>query len=327
VTTRAHVFRISLLTAAVLGASAGDRPAAAQEAADAEREAFKDALKSFDEKNYEEAIARFSKVLASTSSPNARLFIARSLRELGRLPEAHDEMSRTLRDATAMAETEAKYIKTRDAAAAELAELTPRVARVTVAVADPPAGLAVTLGERTLEEGLLGKPMALAPGEVVVRAEAPGHDPFEKRLRIGAGGSETIAIALRKSGEAGDKPDRPEDKPDEAGGGIPALFGTGIALAVVGVGGFVTFATAGTLSNQKYDEVFEACGGTRCTDPALANDIDEGRTLDLVANIGLGAGIAGVAAGVSMILAGWDWSGATASAGPGGAWLGWRTAF
>ena len=47
-----------------------------------------------------------------------------------------------------------------------------------------------------------------------------------------------------------------------------------------------------------------AYGGTRCTDPAYQSQINAGKTLDPVANIGLGAGLAGLAAGTLMIVFG-----------------------
>ncbi len=60
---------------------------------------------------------------------------------------------------------------------------------------------------------------------------------------------------------------------------------------------------AGTPAS-KYNTVSTACGGTHCTDPAYQSQINAGKTLDTVANIGLGAGLAGLAAGTLMIVFG-----------------------
>ncbi|RLB62534.1 MAG: hypothetical protein DRI90_08845, partial [Deltaproteobacteria bacterium] len=79
----------------------------------------------------------FQRALEATGSPNARIYVARRLRELGRLPEAYEEMSTTWQDAMAMAKTEDRYVATRDAAAAELVMLEQQVGKVIVL--PPPA--------------------------------------------------------------------------------------------------------------------------------------------------------------------------------------------
>src|SRR5689334_2876510 len=97
--------------------------AAAQTAAVAAdtREQFAAAQKLFEAKDFTGALPKFKELVDATGSPNARLYVARCLRELGRTAEAYDEMATTVRDATQRAEAETKYAPTRDAAAAEMA--------------------------------------------------------------------------------------------------------------------------------------------------------------------------------------------------------------
>ena len=48
-----------------------------------------------------------------------------------------------------------------------------------------------------------------------------------------------------------------------------------------------------------FKEIEQECGGQRCTNPAINDRIDEGRTMDIVANFGLGLGVLGfVIAGI-----------------------------
>ncbi|HLM73202.1 MAG TPA: tetratricopeptide repeat protein, partial [Polyangiaceae bacterium] len=71
----------------------------------------------------------------------------------------------------------------------------------------------------------------------------------------------------------------------------------------VGVAGFATFGVAGLMAESKYDTLKDECRG-RCTDPKYASVVDMGKALDAAANIGLAAGIAGLAGGAALILVG-----------------------
>src|SRR5215470_14218306 len=70
---------------------------------------FKQAQKKFEKKEYEAALELARAALEITGSPNARLYVARSLRELGHLDEAYDEMQRTHREALEAAKKDPKY--------------------------------------------------------------------------------------------------------------------------------------------------------------------------------------------------------------------------
>jgi hypothetical protein len=82
------------------------------------------------------------------------------------------------------------------------------------------------------------------------------------------------------------------------------------------------------MANSKYKSVYDACGGVRCENPANADEISAGRTLDTVANIGLGVGIAGAVGGAAMVIFGGPVDApVTVGASPGGAWLTYRGRF
>src|SRR5688500_517595 len=67
-------------------------------------EAFKAAQSKYEDKDYAGALEAAKKAVELSGSPNARLYVARSLRELGRIPEAHAEMERTLKEARDLAD-------------------------------------------------------------------------------------------------------------------------------------------------------------------------------------------------------------------------------
>jgi hypothetical protein len=74
-----------------------------------------------------------------------------------------------------------------------------------------------------------------------------------------------------------------------------------IASTAVGVVGFAGFAAFGLLSKNRFNQLEADCAAGVCP-PASQNDIDQGRTYQLLANVGLGVGIAGVATGAVLLI-------------------------
>lgn len=255
---------------------------------------YAEALKRFEAGEHERALALFREVVDATGSPNARLYVARALRELARLPEAYDEMRKTVEDATRRAEVEAKYVPTRDAAAAEVALLERKIARITVALADAPPGTVVRVNGAVLPAARLGEPVAVPVGRVQVTAEAPGKKLVERSLELAGGASKAIALDFAEVPvPAG---------PEAARGGEVRVAGFVVGgLGVVGLG---VGAALGGVAASRFDEVKAACGGQRCTDPAFTAPIDEGRSLQTGANVSLVAGGALALAGLGMIVFG-----------------------
>jgi hypothetical protein len=286
------------LTAAALVATA-------QTPAQAKR--FAAAQSLYDQGSFVSAMEEFKSLATETGSPNAEVYAARCLRELGRLPEAYEAMTLALRHATTKAEAEPKYASTRNAAAAELALLEPKVGKLLVAVANPPAGLKVTVNGAPLAPEKLGVAVPAATGEVVVRFVAPGRTDVERRVTLRGGEPTTLTVALDAAPAAAPGPPPPKDAPPpepaaptRGGGGRIA----GFVVIGVGVAGMATFAGAGVTANSHFSSINAACGGKRCTDPSFASQIDGGKKLDLAADVGLGVGIAGLVAGGLLVALG-----------------------
>jgi hypothetical protein len=292
-----------LLGLAVTAAAPG---AYAQTAAQAKR--FGAAQKLYDDGAYTPAYEEFKALAAETGSPNAELYVARCLRELGRLPEAYEAMVFALRDATTKAEADPKYGQTRNAAAADLALLEPKIGKLVVAVPSPPAGLEVTLNGAPMPLAKLGVPVPVTTGFVVVHLHAPGRTDVERRVTLKGGETQTLAVALEadpaQAPPAGiTPPPAPVPPPgsDARGGGARVA---GFVTLGLGAAGMVTFAVAGSMANSRYSTIQAACGGKRCTDPSFASQIDGGKRLDLIADVGLGVGIAGLVGGTLLVVFG-----------------------
>jgi hypothetical protein len=299
-------------------------------------ENFKKAQSRFEDKDYAGALDAAKKAVELSGSPNARLYVARSLRELGRLAEAHFEMERTLKEARDLAaDKDAKYEATRDAAAAELALLDQKVGKIIVALVDAPDKTGVTLNGKPLEASRLGKPVAVEPGDLLIRAQPPGGAVVEKKVTLAAGQTETVSLVLGEKAGTGEPEVAPtptvvpkEEPPKTKGGGLRTI---GFITAGVGVLGIGVFAVAGSMSNSKFNEVESDCGGERCSDPKYADTIDSGKRLETIANVGLIVGGVGLLAGGAMILFGGPSSEKTGAASldvrPGRFTLGYARSF
>ncbi len=168
-------------------------PAFAQQA-DAKAE-FDAGQKLFDGGRQADALPHFRAAFASSKSPDARLMVARCLVALGKTAEAYEEMATTTREATTRAETDPKYVRTRDSAAAEMAVLERRVGKLVVALADPGVGATVTLDGAPLGPERLGVPVAVQPGKLTIEATHAGDTPVRREVTIGAGETGTSVLA------------------------------------------------------------------------------------------------------------------------------------
>lgn len=281
------LFRIVLLALAVIVSPVVGH---AQSAA----EQFGEALAEFDAGNFEKALPLFEGAFEGTQSPNARLYVARCLAKLDRTLDAYNAMKATLELAREKAESDDKYAKTRDAAAAELALLEPKVGKIIVAFDEAYPDAIILLDGEEVPDAEQGVPIPVVPGDVQVTARAPGKAEFTETVEVSGGSTKALAIVLDDA--------IVQDADDGPGLGTVRILG--IAVAGLGVGGMVAFAVTGSMASSKFSEVEEACGNTRCTDLAFADDIDSGKSLQTIANVSLGVGLALMAGGAAMIVFG-----------------------
>jgi hypothetical protein len=303
-------------------APAAQAPGAEDDAKEkaAAQQTFDAAQRLYDERKFEQALDLFRQAYAITKSPNAHLMIGNCLNALGRSAEAYDTMAATMREAAKRAETEAKYAAARDSAAQQLAVLEPRIGKVVVVLTDAGASASVTLNGAPLAADRLGLPIAVEPGNVVVEAtSAEGGKRVRREIAVGAGEAKTVQVSFREPENNNKGQVGPVAPPEDEGASRSGVVRTaGFAVAGVGVAGMVVFGVAGMMVRGKLSTLDEECGGTRCTDPKYVDVIDSGKTLALVTNIGLGVGIAGLAAGGVMIAIGGPRGASSGSKPPAG---------
>lgn len=294
---------VALLAALVVAPTAAAQKMSPGEA----RTVFKEAQELYQANRCADALPKFEKLAQATESPNAQLYVARCLRKLDRLPESYEAFSSAIRIADAKAKEDERYAETRSAAAAERAALESKVARIVIAVADPPEGLRVRLGTLELESARIGEPVAVQPGSVEVRASAPGHKDFTRTLEVAGGSSSTVAVSLEAGTKGGaaavdtsTEPNTDATADDGASAGPPVL--AYVALGV-GAAGLATFGVAGYLADQRFKSLEDDCKGGPCPEDKR-DDIDGGRQLDTIANVGLVVGGVGLATGAALLLFG-----------------------
>ncbi len=266
---------------------------------------FAEAVELFTAKKHQEALPLFRQAHEASGSPNARIYIARCLLELGKVPEAYEEMKATVEDATAKAETQEKYVPTRDSAAAELALLERRVGKLIVAITEPPAGTVVQVNGSELDVARFGLPMAVEPGMVTVSVRAPGKESVDREVEVPAGQTRSLALTLQEEGN-GDDSDAPPVGPDttgEAGTSGGGFRIAGFVVAGLGLAGVGVFAVTASMAKSEFDELDEECGGVTCP-VSEQGRVDDGRSLATVANISLIAGSALLVGGVAMVIFG-----------------------
>ncbi len=288
------------------GTAAFPEAARADEAAEAAK-AFDQGRKLWEAKDPAGALPHFQKAVAQSGSPNARLYVARCLRDTGKLAEAYDEMARTVRDATKLAEGDQRYAQTRDTAAAELALLEPKVGKLVITLDSTLAGATITVDGKPVDPALLGKPFTVPPQTLRIVATGADGTTTEATPTVAAGSTQSITLARTASGKPAEGKPAPIAPPPPAadeGGGFGVVRGVGIGVLAVGIGGFVAFAVGTVQADEQYATLEDECGAGPCRGAKYDDIISDGKASETIAYVGLGVGVAGVVAGTLMMIFG-----------------------
>lgn len=197
--------RVSWLLAGVLAAVSASAPARLAEAAPASDAAalkkFEEGRQAFDSGGFEEALLAFKASLELLASPNTRVYIARCYRALGRPASAYTTYRLAAKESQDRlnATGEKRYTATRDAAAAEAAELEAKVPRLTLALpSDVPAGSEVKLDGEVVPKGGWGVATEVDPGPHEVTASGPRRKSFAQKFELAEGEQKRLDISLPK---------------------------------------------------------------------------------------------------------------------------------
>ncbi len=270
---------------------------------------FAEGRQRYDEGRFEQALVAFRRVLDVAPSPNARLYVGRSLRRLGRLAEAYNELRRAAQDANRRAATEPRYQVTRESAREEAATLVGSVAFVSLVVTGAPPGAEVMIDGQRTGPALWTQPLARMPARARIEARAEGMQPItievdlraatETRVRIPfapvslegavqmgfandssstrAQGVETVAVDRQAlDASMGERSTRAPDAsrpiappPAPAQPASSAWVPVGGVAVGLGVASTVTGVVFAVLGNQRFGEL-----SARCNQPGSMCHLD-----------------------------------------------------
>jgi hypothetical protein len=291
---RSLLFGTALFLAAQ-GALAGDVQSDQRAGA---QKTYEAGTKLYDSRHFEEALAAFRASYQIVASPNSHLMMARCIRDLGRNAEAYREYEAVAAEASSKGD---KYKSTAAAAIEERDELRPKVALLTIRLPDAPPEFTVKVGPGTVAKGEIGTALAFDAGPTVVIAEAPDGATARAEVTLTAGATSEVELRLVKPEvKVAAPPPAPVAPPPPPPSPSPLRTWAYVAGGV-GAAGFITFGIFGAMTSSKYSSLESACPDKQCS-PDKQGDIDSGKTYQTVANIGLGVGIVGIAAGATLFV-------------------------
>jgi hypothetical protein len=306
------ILATTLLVSALASASGVSPLEATPEQKKGAMDHFTTGKRAFESKEWAKAVAELRASLSLVDSPNARLELARALRDSDQRSDAWTEYGRAIEKATLLAAKEERYAKTAEAATSEREELEAKLALVTVSVAHAPAGASLKVGGRQFSQSQWSGPIVTTPGAVdVILVDADDKELARKSVSVAVGDDVPVAIdgATAPGAVSNGKDDSDADKPDNSEGSRRAadvsptseptsLRPYAYVAGGLGVAGVATFAIFGLMSNSVYSDLQSACH-PGCP-PDKRGEVSRGRMEQTVANIGLGAGLVGLAAGATL---------------------------
>jgi hypothetical protein len=192
-----------------------------------------------------------------------------------------------------------------------LADLEKRVSRLSVVVRDAArvSGLQVTVDGTPLDTAAYGVALPVDPGSHLVRAEAPGKEPFEKSVDVPSTSAKQLELEVPPLGDqaaasgaatvgAGPSPSGDTGGSQRSGPSTARTLGFvagGFGIVSVGVGSFF-----GLKAFNRWDARNAACQGG-CT-PEAKTASDDAQQAATISTIGFGVGVAALGAGLVLIL-------------------------
>ena len=303
---------LALLVAApalAAGVTPADATATQKKEATDHFTAGKHALES---KNSEKAVRRAPGVARRRRQPQRAPRAGPRAARLGAPSDAFAEYGRVIESATQLAAKEERYAKTAEAATTERTELEPKLAFVVVTLAHAPADAVLKVGGRTVSASEAVAPVIVPAGAVdVVLSDASGKELVRQTVEAAVGQKTPVALDAQPPPPPAPpgKPD-PDDKPPSdarnpvdttPSAGAGKLRPYAYVAGGVGVAGLAVFTIFGLMDNSTYSGLQGSCPNNHCP-ASKQGDIDNGRTQQTIANVGLIVGAVGVAAGATLFV-------------------------
>ena len=244
------------------------------------------------EKNFERACQKFAESQKKEPAPGTALNLGDCEEQRGHLIAAAEAFTIAASTYTSSPDKQ-RYASAR----AETVE--HRTPRLTVRAGNAAAGVVVHVGASVIP---VDTEVKMDPGEVVVRAEAPGRRPntLKATLREGKNVEIDVGVLEPLAGDGASTPGTPGTPNMKGGSDTRDLRPIGIIVAGVGVASLVVGSVTGILALGDASTVKKNCPNDACQKQEDVDTAGSGKTLSTVSTITFIAGGALVVGGAIL---------------------------
>lgn len=261
-------------------------------------------LEAFEAGEFAKALDYFTRAESLVHSTPHLLYIARSRVKLGQLVAAQEAYMKIVRE-TLPADAQLVFKETFVDAEKELADLEPRIPRITVSV-EGGDGTAVEVksGEVVVPAALIGVEQPIDPGTYTFEARGNGWASGEEQVTVAVGGSSTVVLKLAPSEtSAADSIPHQESSASWTSGraiGGYAAIGVGVAGLVIGP----VYLVQSGKTKAEADELYERseCPAESCDQVGVEELDDKSDTQKVIGIVGVSVGSAALITGVTLLI-------------------------
>jgi hypothetical protein len=311
---RTNLTLLALLFSATVTAASAPALAQSDQDRSAARSAALEGIKAYKEGRHTEAVDLLSRAEVVVHAPTHLLYLARAQQALGRLVEAREAYLKVVNE-TLPASAPSVFVEAQEQAVAELESIQPRLPKLRLVVSGAELGnVNVLIDGKPLSSASIGVPTPVNPGKHDIVVSADGYAPQQRSVELAEGASEVLEVQLQPGTSTASEPSTASSEPNEAATSAsvasPASTETSSRATwgyALGGGGLVLAATGGVFGFLAVQQGKDAeddpnlCPNKVCTDEGDA-EVESAETKALVANIGIGAGLALVGVGAYLLL-------------------------
>ncbi|MGC4064425.1 MAG: hypothetical protein QM784_07240 [Polyangiaceae bacterium] len=261
---------------------------------------YESGVKALDAGKHAEALTEFQKSYEIVNSPNSRLMVGRVLIKLERLPDAYRELELTLKQAKALATTQAKYQKTADAAQRELDELTKRISLVHIA-----QGTKVEVQGKPVDLSEWQRRVPVDAGKLDITLTFPDGQELKRSFQTKPGESIELNV-LPESGTAS-APTEERESSTATTAKVPSgsldRRTVGYVVGGAGVLGLGAFVGFGLIGASSYGDPKSNCAAGACPESSV-DDAGSKSLMQGIGYTGLAVGVLGLGIGTWLVLSG-----------------------
>jgi hypothetical protein len=251
----------------------------------------------FEAKQYAAALEQYRGADEIMQVPTTGIEVGRTLERLGRLLEAR-EVLRRVSEYPQRADEPKPFSSARQRADRLLADIAPRIPRVTLEVSGLPDGVLpeISWDGQHLDPAKIGGYLEANPGQHRALGVATGFPDVARDVRLAEGQALQVVLAFSltaKPSSAAPQASSAPAKPQPvviAKPGKPTLFWVGVGVAAVGI---ATGSATGAYSLSRTSSAKKHCDGSACS-PEAQQDIDGAKTFANVSNVAFAVGVAGL---------------------------------